>query len=157
MTLFYIQSHYLDSKLTSQCLILVILIASLDDDKYQFWKSLVWLAWESKYRPTTQEASALLIWPLCVVPDNVVVVVTMHTYCTIITWCCSTHTMLLNYTMTLRQPVLALWLSVRIMWLSGISGHGAEGLVAQWGSTIKSPLERTVTSQYQSWYDLKCC
>ena len=31
------------------------------------------------------------------------------------------------------------WLSVRIMSLGGISGHGAGSLVFQWGSTIKSP------------------
>ena len=42
------------------------------------------------------------------------------------------------------------WLSIRIMWLSGISGHGAGGLVSQLGSTIKLPWVSTVTSRYSS-------
>ena len=40
------------------------------------------------------------------------------------------------------------WLSVRIMRLGGIAGHGASGMVFQRGITIKSPWVRTVTSQY---------
>ena len=31
------------------------------------------------------------------------------------------------------------WLTVSVMWLSGILGHGAGGLVSQWDSTIKLP------------------
>ena len=42
------------------------------------------------------------------------------------------------------------WLSVRIMPLSGIAGHGASGLMFQWGSTIKSPWVCTLTSQHPS-------
>ena len=42
------------------------------------------------------------------------------------------------------------WLSVRIMQLSGIAGHGAGSLKSQWGSTIKSPWVCTVTNQYQA-------
>ena len=42
------------------------------------------------------------------------------------------------------------WLSVRIIQLSGIAGHGDSGLVFQWGSTIKSPWVPTVTSWYPS-------
>ena len=61
------------------------------------------------------------------------------------------------------------WLRVRVMWLTGISGHGADGLVgqpcplwditmlSQWDSIIMSPWVQTFTSQYPSWYDLKCC
>ena len=49
------------------------------------------------------------------------------------------------------------WLSVKIMWLSGISGHGAGSMASQWGSTIKSPWMRTVTRWYLSWYDLIWC
>ena len=43
------------------------------------------------------------------------------------------------------------------MWLSRILSHGIGGLICQWGSTIKSPLVRTITSRYPSWYDLRCC
>ena len=43
------------------------------------------------------------------------------------------------------------WLSVRIMW-----DHGVGGLVSQWDSTIKSLWLHTVTSQYLSWYGLRC-
>ena len=49
------------------------------------------------------------------------------------------------------------YLSVRIMWLSGISGHGVNSLISQWGSTIKSPWVCSVTSRYPSWYYLRCC
>ena len=49
------------------------------------------------------------------------------------------------------------WLSLRMMWLSGIWGHGADSLASQWGSTIRSPWVRTVTSRYLSCYDLICC
>ena len=41
-----------------------------------------------------------------------------------------------------------------------IWGGGADGLVSQWGSTIKLPWGHTVRSQsyrYPSWYDLRCC
>ena len=41
------------------------------------------------------------------------------------------------------------------MWLSGIAGHGASGLVSQRGRTIKSPWYRTITSRYPSSYDLR--
>ena len=41
-------------------------------------------------------------------------------------------------------------LSVRLMQLSGIAGHGASGLVFQWSSTIKSPWMCTVMSQFLS-------
>ena len=41
---------------------------------------------------------------------------------------------------------LARWFSVRIMWLSGISGNGADGMLSLWSSTIKSPWVCTVTS-----------
>ena len=47
------------------------------------------------------------------------------------------------------------WLSVRIMWLSVISGNAAGSLVSQWGNTIKSPTVHTVTSRYRSWYDFR--
>ena len=43
---------------------------------------------------------------------------------------------------------------IRIIWLSGKSGHGASDLVSQLGSTIKLPWVRIVTIQYPSWYDL---
>ena len=36
----------------------------------------------------------------------------------------------------------------------GISGHGADSLISQWGSTIKSPWVPTVTSQYSSWWPI---
>ena len=39
------------------------------------------------------------------------------------------------------------------MWLS----HGANILISQWGSTIKSPLECTVISRCSSWHHLRCC
>ena len=35
--------------------------------------------------------------------------------------------------------------------------HGACFLVSQWGSTTKLPWVCTITSQYQPWYDLRCC
>ena len=41
------------------------------------------------------------------------------------------------------------------MWLGGISGHGAGGLISQWGSSIKLPWLCTVTSQYQRWWPWK--
>ena len=37
-------------------------------------------------------------------------------------------------------------LSFRIMWLSGIAGHGAKSLLFQWGGTIKLPWMHTVTN-----------
>ena len=43
------------------------------------------------------------------------------------------------------------------MWLSGISGLSAGGAVSEWDSTMKSRWVRTVTSQYRSWYDHRCC
>ena len=49
------------------------------------------------------------------------------------------------------------WLSVRIMWLSGIAGHGANVLDSWWGSTIKSPWVRAITSRHPSWYAFRCC
>ena len=41
--------------------------------------------------------------------------------------------------------------------LSGISGQGSGSLLSQWGSTIKLPWVRIVTSRYPSWYDLRSC
>ena len=43
------------------------------------------------------------------------------------------------------------WFSVRITWLSEISGHGAGNLISQFGSTTKSPWVCTVTSWYLPW------
>ena len=69
-------------------------------------------------------------------------------------------------------------LSVRIMWLSGISVHGPDGLVSQWVIIIKLPWVRTVTTglsiliwpwmllgcktankhlKLKSWFYLRCC
>ena len=39
----------------------------------------------------------------------------------------------------------------------GMSCHGASSLISKWGSTIKLPCVHTVTGQYPSWYDLRCC
>ena len=39
------------------------------------------------------------------------------------------------------------WLTVRIRFLSGISGHGAGSLISKWGSAIKLPRVRIVTSR----------
>ena len=41
------------------------------------------------------------------------------------------------------------------MWLSGISGHGAELLVFRWGRTIKLSCARTVTIlvEFQTLFD----
>ena len=38
-----------------------------------------------------------------------------------------------------------------------LSCHAASGLVSQWASIMKLSWVRSVTSQYPSWYDLRCC
>ena len=48
-------------------------------------------------------------------------------------------------------------LSVPILLLSMISGHGMGGLVSKWGSTVTSPGACTVINQYPSRYDLSWC
>ena len=47
--------------------------------------------------------------------------------------------------------------SAIIMSLSGISEHGARDLLSQRGSTIKLLWACTVTSQYSSRCELRCC
>ena len=47
-------------------------------------------------------------------------------------------------------------INVRTMWLSGISSHGAGGLISPWGNTIMSPWVHIVPSWYLLWYDLSC-
>ena len=46
-------------------------------------------------------------------------------------------------------------ISVRILWLRGISNHGTGGQVSHWGSTIKLRLLCSVTNRCTSWHDLK--
>ena len=59
MTAYPTQSHYPDYVLTSPCPILALPSAGLRSDKYQFYKSSVWLGWNSNLGPCTQKARAL--------------------------------------------------------------------------------------------------
>ena len=43
--------------------------------------------------------------------------------------------------------------SVRIMWVSEISGHGTGNLISQWRSNIKSQWVHTMTCRCPSWYE----
>ena len=43
------------------------------------------------------------------------------------------------------------------MGLSGISHHGGNNLTFHSGSAVKSLWVCTLTSQYPSWYDFRCC
>ena len=51
------QSYYPDTVLTSPCSILLTLNVKLDNVKYQFYTSLVWLGWELNSWPSTQETT----------------------------------------------------------------------------------------------------
>ena len=57
------ESHYSDTELTTLCLILIMPITWLGSDKYQLYKSLVWLDWGSKPRSPAREARAIPIGP----------------------------------------------------------------------------------------------
>ena len=47
---------------------------------------------------------------------------------------------LLNWYLSLPSHIAWTdWLSARIMWLNGISGHDADGLISQLGNSINSP------------------
>ena len=51
----------------------------------------------------------------------------------------------------------AIYCHTGIRWLSGILGHGASGLISQWGRAIKLALVHTVASRCPSSYDFRCC
>ena len=67
MIQFPTQPHYPDTELTSPCPILLLLSTKLGSDKYQVYKSLVWLDQEPNSGTPTSEACALPIFsPVCV-------------------------------------------------------------------------------------------
>ena len=57
------QSHYPDTLLTSPCPILLLSSARLDSDKYNFYKLLAWLRWDSISQHSAQKACTLPIRP----------------------------------------------------------------------------------------------
>ena len=59
MTQLPTQSHYPDTVITNPYPILIMLIARLGREKYQFYKSLVWLGWDSNSRLHAREACTL--------------------------------------------------------------------------------------------------
>ena len=64
MTWYPTQSHYAGIGLTSPCPLLIMPSVRIGSDNYQFCVSLVWLEWESNFRPSVPEACALPIrWP----------------------------------------------------------------------------------------------
>ena len=67
---------------------------------------------DSNSRSSTHETRALLIRPLGPVAEK------------------------LSDTLHYYERTKTCFLSVRIIWLSGISGHSAGGLISKWGSTI---------------------
>ena len=69
MTWYPTQSQYPDTESTSPCPIRIIPNTWLGSDKYQFYKSLVWLNWSSNPRSPTCEAHALPIGPPSPVPE----------------------------------------------------------------------------------------
>ena len=68
MTLDSTQSHYPDTELTNLCHILIMLSDRVGSDKYQCYRSLVWLDWKPYSRSTTREACAVPIWLPRLVP-----------------------------------------------------------------------------------------
>ena len=70
MTCYPTQSHYPDTELTSPCPILIMPRARLENDKYQFDKSLIWLDRELNSPSPTCEACALQIQPPYLVASN---------------------------------------------------------------------------------------
>ena len=59
MTQYSTQSHYPDTDWAMQCPILLMMNARVGTDKYQFYKSCVWLDWKPNYRLPMREACIL--------------------------------------------------------------------------------------------------
>ena len=57
------QSHYPETELTSPCPIILMQSSRLGRNKYQFYKSLLWLDWELNSRSPAAEACVPLIPP----------------------------------------------------------------------------------------------
>ena len=76
----------------------------------------------------------------------------------VISWCYPSSIILISqYWLSLESVPLSLLWRGSSLWPSGISGHGAGGLISQCGSNIKSTWVCTVTSQYTTTFDLRCC
>ena len=60
MTRYHTQTHYPGTELTSPCPLLITMRTRLGSDKYQIYKSLVWLEWEPNSWSPTHGTHALL-------------------------------------------------------------------------------------------------